>query len=49
LYRCRVYDLVVLLLQVFQYVANITRCTFDVLVEFASSLDRSDSGVGSSK
>ena len=32
LYRCRVNDLVVLLLQVFQYIAYITRCAFDLFV-----------------
>jgi hypothetical protein len=47
LYRCRVNYFVVLLLQILQYVANITRCAFDVFVELAASLDRSNSSIGS--
>jgi hypothetical protein len=47
LYRCRVYYLVVLLLQVFQYIADIARCALDVFVKLTTSLDRSNSSIGS--
>jgi hypothetical protein len=36
-------------LQIIQYILYFTRCALDVFVEFASSLDRSDSSISCGK
>ena len=47
--RCRVYYLVVLLLQILQYVTYFPRCALDVLIKLTPRLDRSNSSISRSE
>jgi len=49
LYRCRVYYLVVLLLQIIQYFLDLTRCALDLFVKLTALFYSGNSSVGSSK
>jgi hypothetical protein len=47
--RSRINNLVVLLLQILQYITDFASCALDILIKFASGLDCRDCRVGSSK